>query len=298
MRTKTRLRLPLVLTILGVLLLALILILILRKPAPVDPHAGQVYVYDGFDWVWMTPLEGVPVNDLTEADFTMEGSFPRYNGERYDILQGIDVSMHQYDVDWKQVAASGVDFAMVRLGWRGYTEGGLFLDEYFERNIHGAISNGMSVGVYFFSQAVNVQEAIEEARFVIEHLRGYNVRMPVVFDWEKIEGADNARTNELSAATRTDCAVAFCETVKNAGYQPCVYFNRHIGYYGFDLSRLTDYDFWFALPEMGYPSFYYAVDMWQYSVTEHIQGVNSPADMNLYFIPCLAEDADSAAGKK
>ena len=106
--------------------------------------------------------------------------------------------------------------------------------------------------------------------------------------WEKIS-SDDARTNGLPVEIRTDCAVAFCETIKNAGYTPAIYFNRNIGYYGYDLSRLTDYEFWFALPEAGYPSFYYAVDSWQYSFNEYVPGIETETDMNLLFLPVPEE---------
>ncbi|MDR9828688.1 GH25 family lysozyme, partial [Vibrio sp. FNV 38] len=128
------------------------------------------------------------------------------------------------------------------------TEGGLFEDAWFHANMKGAADNGLRCGVYFFSQAVTVAEAIEEAQFVLDRLADYRVTMPVVYDWEYVD-AENARTNDLTVDGRTDCAVAFCETIRRAGYTPCVYFNRKLGYYGYDLTRLTDYDFWFSLPE-------------------------------------------------
>lgn len=112
---------------------------------------------------------------------------PCYTGSDYEVRRGIDVSEHQLEIDWAQAAAD-IDFAFIRLGYRGYTEGGLFEDPYFKANIEGAIANGLDVGVYFFSQAVNVQEAIEEAEFVLERIREYDISLPVVFDWEKIEG--------------------------------------------------------------------------------------------------------------
>lgn len=287
MRTAVRYKLGVILLTLGILLIAAALLL--RKPSEkepeyVDPHAGQVYIYDGFDWIWMTPLEGVPVNELTEDKFSVVNGQISYIGDEYEVLRGIDVSEHQHDIDWSQVAASGVDYAYVRVGRRGYTEGGLFEDPYFRENIQGVINNGMKAGVYMFSQAITVQEAIEEARFVLERIQGYNISMPIVFDWEKIEDPE-ARTAELSMGTRTDCAVAFCETIKNAGYIPCVYFNRNLGYYGYDLTRLTGYDFWFSLPESPFPNFYYASDMWQYSFTETVPGIKYETDMNLWFIP-------------
>ena len=284
MRTARRNKTALILvTVILAALVASLVIGIISKKEPEDPHKGQVYIYDGFDWIWMTPLEGVPANELTEEFFSSNGGIIEYTGSDYDVLRGVDVSEHQLDIDWKQVAASGIDYAYIRVGWRGYTEGGLFEDVYFERNIQGALDAGLHVGVYMFSQAVTVQEAIEEADFVLERIGKYNVTLPVVFDWEKIEAAE-ARSHGLTAELRTDCARAFCETVKNAGYVPCVYFNRNLGYYGYDLTRLTDYEFWFSLPESGFPNFYYACDMWQYSFTETVPGISEPTDMNLWFI--------------
>lgn len=284
MRTARRNKTALILvTVILSALVAALVIGLLSKKEPEDPHKGQVYIYDGFDWIWMTPLEGVPANELTEEFFSSNGGSIVYTGSDYDVLRGIDVSEHQLDIDWKQVAASGVDYACIRVGWRGYTEGGLFEDAYFERNIQGALDAGLHVGVYMFSQAVTVQEAIEEADFVLERIGKYNVTLPVVFDWEKIEAAE-ARSHGLTMELRTDCARAFCETVKSAGYVPCVYFNRNLGYYGYDLTRLTDYEFWFSLPESGFPNFYYACDMWQYSFTETVPGISEPTDMNLWFI--------------
>ncbi len=293
MKTAARRRTGLVIFALAALALGIFIIVKLvhrETEEEIDPHAGQVYIYDGFDWVWMTPLEGVPVNTLTEEYFTANGTEIKYNGTDYDVLRGIDVSEHQLDIDWNKVAQSGVDYAYIRVGRRGYTEGGLFEDPYFAANMAGAQAAGVKVGVYMFSQAVTVQEAIEEANFVIERIAKYNVELPVVFDWEKVHEAD-ARTADVTMEGRTDCAVAFCETVKKAGYTPCVYFNRNLGYYGYDLSRLTDYEFWFSLPESGFPNFYYAADMWQYSFTETVPGIAVETDMNLWFIPKVTDES-------
>ena len=276
-----------VLVVALVLTLMSVLLLNLFKKEPKDPHEGQVYLYDGKDWIWMTPLEGVPANTLTAEKFTADGPV-RYLGTEYDVLRGIDVSEHQWEIDWDAAARAGLDFACVRLGRRGYTEGGLFEDPWFERNMRGAAACGLKTGVYFFSQAVNAAEAIEEANFVLERITPYAISAPVVYDWEKVAD-EQARTAELSVQTRTDCAVAFCETVRRAGYTPCVYFNRDQGYYGYDLTRLTDYLFWFSLPESRFPNFYYACDMWQYSFTEEIPGVSGYADMNLWFLPRQTE---------
>ncbi len=287
MRTVVRIRWGLLLAI--VILLVLGTVVFLRnfeKPKQfVNPHEGQKFLYDGFDWIWMTPLEGVEPNSLTPDDFILRDGAPVYTGSKYQTLRGLDVSEHQLSVDWSQVAGADVDYAFIRIGRRGYSEGGLFEDPYFRANIEGAQRIGLKVGVYFFSQAINVQEAFEEADFVIERLRSYQIELPVVFDWEHIEGVGDARTNDLDVSTRTDCAVAFCEAVKNAGYRPAVYFNRRVGYYGYDLTRLKNYDFWFALPESIFPNFYYAVDIWQYSFSETIPGFHDSVDMNLMFLP-------------
>ena len=189
MKTAARRRTGLVIFALAALALGIFIIVKLvhrETEEEIDPHAGQVYIYDGFDWVWMTPLEGVPVNTLTEEYFTANGTEIKYNGTDYDVLRGIDVSEHQLDIDWNKVAQSGVDYAYIRVGRRGYTEGGLFEDPYFAANMAGAQAAGLKVGVYMFSQAVTVQEAIEEANFVIERIAKYNVELPVVFDWEKV----------------------------------------------------------------------------------------------------------------
>ena len=281
MKTAVKYRIGLILIVILAAALAVMLMIFFLKPQEVDPHEGQVYIDDGFGMVWMTPLEGVEPSVLGQSDFRIVNGQPYYTGSDYEVRRGIDVSEHQLEIDWAQAAAD-IDFAFIRLGYRGYTEGGLFEDPYFKANIEGAIANGLDVGVYFFSQAVNVQEAIEEAEFVLERIREYDISLPVVFDWEKIEG--EARTTGLDTKVLDDCALAFCETIKNAGYEPCVYFNRHLGYYGFDLSKLTDYKFWVAVPG-DFPDFYYASDIWQYTFTASIPGISTETDMNLMFTP-------------
>lgn len=257
------------------------------KPTP-DPHAGQVYLYDGYDWVWHTPLEGVGVNTLTKEDFQYIADTPVYVGSDYFIRKGIDVSEHQKEINWQQVRTQNYDFCYVRVGRRGYTEGGLFEDAYFWENYTGARSCGMQVGVYFFSQAINAAEAIEEANWVLDHIKGLDVTLPITFDWEKVDAPD-ARTANLGVETLTDCAVAFCETIRRAGYEPCVYYNRTTGYYRFDLSRLKDYKVWFALPctppDVTFPSFYYRFDFWQYSLTGSVPGIGVETDLDYMFVP-------------
>ena len=259
----------------------------LGKPKPtVDPHEGQVYLYDGYDWVWYTPVEGVETNAFSKSDFQYINNRPVYVGTGYTVQKGIDVSEHQKKIDWDTVKTQGFDFCYVRIGRRGYTEGGLFEDSYFKENLEGARRCGMDLGVYFFSQAITVAEAIEEANWVIERIRGCNITLPVAFDWEKVDD-EAARTADLDTIRLTDCAVAFCETIRRAGYTPCVYYNRTTGYYRYDLSRLTNYIVWFALPcsppDIIHPSFYYKLDIWQYSLTGQVPGISVETDLDYIF---------------
>ena len=274
------------------LIIALVVIIRLVLPEKEDPQSNQVYIDTGTGMAWMTPYDNVPASDLTADDFILVNDQPVYQGSAYRTEIGIDVSEHQYEVDWEKVAQS-VDFAYIRLGYRGNTEGGLFLDPWYERNIAGSNAAGLDTGVYFYSQAINVGEAIEEAEFVIEHLRGRRVNLPVIFDWETEKGS-GTRTDTWDKQTLTDCAVAFCQTLKNAGYDSGLYFNRRIGYYGhdlgelsdygYDLSRLTDYCFWVAVPG-AWPDYYYACEFWQYSYIASVPGVEGDVDMNMRFIP-------------
>ena len=253
----------------------------------VNAHEGQVLINDGFDFVWITPLEDVAVNPFQESDFARRDGKVSYIGSDYTTLRGVDVSEHQLRIDWAR-AAEDIDFAYIRAGYRGFTEGGLFTDPYFEYNIKNASENGLLTGVYFFSQATSAAEAAEEALYVLDLIDGCKIDLPIMFDWEKMDEQENARTNDVSDATRTACAKAFCEAVEAAGYRAGVYFNRNLGYYGYDLSALKDFSFWITVPGE-FPDFYYAGEFWQYSFEERVNGFSELCDMNLMFIPKESE---------
>lgn len=216
---------------------------------------------------------------LDESDMTMY-----YHDSAYRTAQGIDVSSHQKEIDWNQVAASGVEFVMIRLGFRGYgQEGTINLDRYFEQNLTGAKQAGLKVGVYFYSQAITTAEAEEEAIFVLENLKGAALDYPVVYDWE-VAGASTGRANSLDIETLTDCAITFCDTVSYAGYIPMIYYNLPVGYTRYDLSRLTSYDIWFAQYAKT-PSMYYHYRIWQYTDSGTVPGISTKVDRNIAFIP-------------
>ena len=228
---------------------------------------------------WGGALLDIPRNELEEEDFTTEDGLITYVGE-LDAYAGIDVSSHQGEIDWAAVAQSDIRFAIVQVGYRGYTSGELAADERFAENIAGAQANGIAVGAYFFSQCLSVEEAREEARYVVELLRGSDIRWPVIFDWEPVE---DGRSEEMDTSLLTDCARAFCQVLENAGYRAGIYFNQIYGYQHYDLSRLQNYVLWLAEYDP-YPSFHYEFDIWQYSCTGTVPGIETEVDLNLSFV--------------
>lgn len=234
-------------------------------------------------------IEGVPVNRYgLEGFFTDERGRVHYERGGAAARMGIDVSFYQGEVDWPAVAADGVEFVLIRLGYRGYTEGGLKMDSRYEENLRGALDAGLDVGVYFFSQAVTPQEAREEAQFVLDTLAGQALSYPVVFDWEPITPGKEARTDGLDGETLTQCAAAFCAQIAQGGYTPAVYFNQDQGYLTYDLGRLSQYPFWLADYDSA-PDFYYHFALWQYTHTGSVAGIQGNVDWNLDFSPVNEE---------
>lgn len=219
----------------------------------------------------------VPRNPYRDEDYYNIGALKHCSAGEISKA-GIDVSVHQKEIDWAQVKQAGVDFAIVRVGYRGSTEGGIFADTNAQENIEGALAAGLDVGVYFFSQATSAREAREEARFVLDAIRNYDITYPVFYDWEGME--NDARTDRVSGEEMTDFAKAFCEEVKSGGYTPGVYFNQSYGYNRFDLYDLRDYEFWLA-EYSGAQRFAYEVQLWQYDCEAHLPGIETTVDLNL-----------------
>lgn len=219
-----------------------------------------------------------PANPYVQTDFYINDGFVQCSAT--EAKTGIDVSSHQEEIDWQAVASSGVEYAMIRVGYRGYDQGGLHIDPYAEANLQGALDAGLSVGVYFYSQAISVEEAREEAEMLLNFIRGWDITYPVVFDWEWV-GAD-ARTAEVSSRTVTDCTLEFCRMVEEAGYTPAFYFNQDLAQNTFHLRELQKYDFWLAQYQEAM-TFAYDVDMWQYSCTGQVPGITGDVDLNLCF---------------
>ena len=194
---------------------------------------------------------------------------------------GIDVSESQQWIDWQAVAADGIDFAMIRAGYRGATEGDLYEDEYFSYNLAGAQEAGIDCGVYFFSQAITVDEAIEEADYVLSLLDGAQLAYPIAFDSEEfaVEGV-SSRIAELTRDEMTSIAEAFCNRVKEAGYDTLIYGNAY------DLARYNKGNWegsgiWWAEYGDTVPSILGEIRMWQYANNGQVAGIDTNVDMNI-----------------
>ncbi|MGM9619069.1 MAG: GH25 family lysozyme [Oscillospiraceae bacterium] len=239
--------------------------------------SGQI----AFQGSWYDIQRELPVGQFTSESFYTESSGYRYYKDGASSM-GIDVSSYQGNIDWEAVAASGISFAIIRAGYRGYTNGRIVEDTYFRKNIEGALAAGLDVGVYFFSQAITEAEAVEEADFVLGLTEGYPLQLPVVFDWENVSSS-SARTAGLGKAALTACAIAFCQRVESAGYDATVYFNQYLGYVRYDLTQLTDYGWWLA-DYNATPAFYYGgYDLWQYTSSGTVPGIQGRVDLNVRF---------------
>lgn len=233
--------------------------------------------------IWITELDGVSVNKLNNNNFTADSNLKYYdeNGKSAST-EGIDVSSYSGDIDWKKVKESGIDFAMIRVGGRGYGDSGeMYTDERALEYINGAKAEGIKIGAYFFSQAISTEEAVEEADYVKTILGDIKLDYPVAYDWEIIKD-DDARTDNVSASQATECARAFCDRVKENGYTPIIYSPSRELYFKYDLSRLADIDIWYC-EYANVPTFYYEFSMWQYSATGSIDGIEGTVDLNICF---------------
>ena len=258
-----------------------------ERSEPADPHAGMVEVYNGAYDAWVRPWEDVPVSDLSEAEFSADDSGTvTYSGTHYRVQQGVDVSYYQGEIDWNAVAASGVEFAYIRAGYRGYVDGGIFADERLDANARGAREAGLEIGLYFFSQAISPEEAAEEAKWLLDAAQSYDVTLPLAFDWEAQTdtGEDTPRTEGMLGGEMTRCAAAFCETIRGAGYTPAVYANRWMGYYDYNLSKLPDAALWISAPGTR-DDFYYAHAIWQYTYEGSVPGIEGAVDRDLRYLP-------------
>ena len=262
------------------------------SPAQEDPELLQQYIPEAEPWppleTYLEPTvpETEPANPTIPPERNPYDKFDfQYNRHNYLLLQnlesypGVDVSAFQGNIDWKKVKQSGIDFAIIRLGYRGYESGKLVEDEYARANLKNAKAAGLRIGAYFFSQALNIQETDQEIQFMLGILGDTKLDMPIVLDWEI--PASTARTRNMDARTLTDIQRHFCGQMRDQGYQPMIYFNWHQSEHLYVLHELEDYPFWLALYQdrMTYP---WKVEMWQYSDKGRVPGINGNVDLNVY----------------
>lgn len=200
---------------------------------------------------------------------------------REDALLGIDVSKWNKEIDWNAVAEEGVDYAIIRVGYRGSSTGSLVEDPYFQLNISGARRAGIPVGVYFFTQAVNEVEAVEEASMVLSLLGNRELTYPVFIDTEGAGGA--GRADRLDAETRTAVCKAFCDTIQNEGYQAGIYASKNWMNNRLEMEELEDYFIWLA-EYREVPTYEGYYDMWQYTSRGQLSGIDGNVDMNISYL--------------
>lgn len=256
-----------------------------------SPVTEETFTYQGD---LLSICAGVEPRKVQPGDFAWDGDRLCYTGSEYDVIFGVDVSSYNNSdhssglLDWEAAKADGVDFAIIRVGFRGTTTGSLNKDACYAVNIEGAQAAGIRTGAYVFSQATSVEEALEEADLAIECLQGYTIDGPVCYDWENLERS--YRVYRVGKEMATACAVAFCRRIAAAGYTPIVYESRDSAYQKFDQGALAPYMTWYTRylakgSSNPYPDLRYQMDMWQFSKRCAVAGIGGRIDGNLWFLP-------------
>ena len=256
-------------------------------PFYVMTRSTEVYRYTGFQTINGKTYYYDSTNNLVRGEqiiggvtyqFDEDGALMQGGGAR-----GIDVSEYNGVIDWAQVKASGVEFAIIRLGYRGWGSGVLVEDSRFRQNVQGAAANGIRVGVYFVTQAVNEVEAVEEASMVLGIIRNYSVSYPVFLDVETSGGKGSGRADSISVATRTAVCNAFCRTIANSGYRTGIYANKTWLDDYIDTPQIAGYNIWVAQyhTEPTYNRTRY--DMWQHTSSGSVPGIGGKVDLNICY---------------
>ncbi len=226
------------------------------------------------------------LNSYNTDNFRIDKGFMAYfddEGNKISHL-GCDLSYHNRYVNWDELAASGCEFVMLRCGYRGYSQGGLAKDEKFDEYAREAQRVGINIGVYFFTQALDVEEAEDEAEYVLKLIENYKISYPVAFDTEYIDD-ETARTNttEISDELRTEICKAFCEKIKENGYYPMIYASENWMRRYMELEPLKEYDFW-APQYLEENDFLFDFTIWQYTDQGSIPGVKGDVDLDISMV--------------
>ena len=244
-------------------------------------HIQIVYSDSSEEWVQINPYIEKNNYDFTNL-VSNDGKMKYYSDGKKISYLGVDISRYQKDVDFEALKSDGIEFVMIRVGARGYKSGELQLDEYFQENIKKASEAGLDIGVYFFSQAVTQEEALEEAQLVLDQIKDYEILYPVAYDMEFIEN-DTARVETLTRDERTAIAAAFLNHINNSGYTPMLYGDTEWLVKRIDVAKFNASCIWLA-EEADIPKYPYRYEMWQYTTQGQVRGINGFVDLNISFV--------------
>ncbi len=252
-----------------------------NDPSTDGKHTLVQYADGTEEWVLISPY--LPKHEYDFTKLVCQSGIMKYyeNGKQTSYV-GVDVSEEQDYIDFAKVRKAGIDFVMIRAGARGYGTGQLIVDEYFTDNLKRATDAGLDVGIYFYSQAITVDEAIEEANIVLHNLGEYMPTYPIAFDMELIT-KDTARTAELTKTERTEIAKAFLDRVEELGLKSIIYGNKEWLMKKIDMSKLTGYDMWLT-QIADIPDYPYQFTMWQYSTKGNVDGIVGQVNLNISFV--------------
>jgi len=248
-----------------------------------DDGKHTLVTYQDGSTEWVEINDKLAANSYDTAKFVYQNPQMKYyvNGKQASWF-GVDISSKQGIVDFEKLKKAGVDFVMIKVGGRGYSSGNIVLDSSYKDYMNGAKNAGLGIGVYFYSQAVDKDEVCEEAETLLELIKDYPVKYPVVFDMESVEG-DMARTDALDVSTRTELARIFLKTIKAEGYTPMLYGDKEWLVTKLDLEKLQDYDVWIS-QEADTPDYPYEYTMWQYNKSGTVSGISGTAGLNISLV--------------
>ena len=222
-----------------------------------------------------------PVEKEAEAESEGEGTESPADINLPQGTLGIDVSKYNKEIDWTRVKASGIDFVIIRAGYRGSSSGVLVEDPYFRQNLAGAKAAGLRIGVYFFTQAINADEAREEAQAVASLVNSSDLSLPVFLDVESSGNSNGGRADPLDTISRTEIVRTFCETAESLGYRAGVYANKTWMNKRLDMNALTPYTKWLAQYRAAGPTYDGDYSIWQYTSSGTVDGISGRVDLDI-----------------
>lgn len=244
-------------------------------------HTRIVHEDGSEEWVEINPYLGRSTYE--NSNFVYQNNLLKYYENNIKIsFVGANISKLQDYVDFQALRHAGVDFVMIRLGQRGFQSGELTLDEYFADNVRRAKDAGLMVGIIFYSEATTEEEAVEEANFVIENLEPFEIDYPVVFQMGTIPH-ETGRADDLQKMQRTNIALKFMDTVRDAGYMPMLYATKEWLIQKYSLGSMIGYDIWLSQPQ-DIPDYPYDFSMWQYANAASIDGISGGAELSISFV--------------